>query len=390
MPAGPGEEGGLTRRDAAGDGLKELRDEIDAVDRELVALLARRRDVVARVAEAKRRAGLPVHHPAREEDLLSDRRRRAREAGLDPDLVEDLFRRVMRSSRVSQSAAVTARGVRPGARVVVVGGAGAMGRRLRGWFEGSGYRVAVLERDDWHRAPALAGGADLAVLAVPIGATAGAARSLAPVLPRSCVLADITSVKQAPVAAMLDAHPGPVVGLHPMFGPTTRVLDRQIVVAVPGRDPDACAWVLEQFTAWGAVVVSATAAEHDEIMAVVQALRHFATFVFGQFVSRVGMDLRRTLEFSGPIYRLELGMVGRLFAQDPELYAEIIFATPERRDLLRRYLETAAGNLDLLEQGDRDAFCREFRRVADWFGDFGGQAIRESSYLIEKLVERFG
>ena len=48
------------------------------------------------------------------------------------------------------------------------------------------------------------------------------------------------------------------------------------------------------------------------------------------------------------------------------------------------------GNLEMLEQGDRDAVRREFQRVADWFGDFGDQAIRESSYLIEKLVERFG
>ncbi len=380
----------MANTSGADGGLKALRDEIDAVDRELVALLARRQAVVTRVAAAKRRLGLPVHHPAREEDLLSDRRRRAREAGLDPDLVEDLFRRVMRSSRVSQSAAVAARGVKPGARVVVVGGGGAMGRLLCGWFEGSGYRAGVLERDDWDRAADLAGEADLAVLAVPIGATEAAARRLAPFLPGSCVLADITSVKRGPVDAMLAAHPGPVVGLHPMFGPTTRVLDKQIVVAVPGRHPDACAWVLEQFTAWGAVVVTATAAEHDEVMAVVQALRHFATFVFGQFVSSIGMDLGRTLEFSGPIYRLELGMVGRLFAQDPELYAEIIFATPERRALLRRYLETALGNLEMLERGDRAAFCREFGRVANWFGDFGDQAIRESSYLIEKLVERFG
>ena len=62
----------------------------------------------------------------------------------------------------------------------------------------------------------------------------------------------------------------------------------------------------------------------------VQALRHFATFIFGRFLYQRRINLNRTLEFSSPIYRLELDMVGRLFAQDPELYSEIIFATPER------------------------------------------------------------
>ncbi len=61
-------------------------------------------------------------------------------------------------------------------------------------------------------------------------------------------------------------------------------------------------------------------------MGIVQSLRHFATFAFGQFLKRRQISLSRTLEFSSPIYRLELGMVGRLFAQDSSLYSEIIFA----------------------------------------------------------------
>jgi chorismate mutase/prephenate dehydrogenase len=229
----------------------------------------------------------------------------------------------------------------------------------------------------------------LALLSVPIAVTPDVARRLGPHLPATCVLADITSVKAKPLAAMLEAHPGPVLGLHPMFGPTTTSMDRQIVVATSGRDEVACQWILDQLAAWGAVVVRAGAEEHDEAMAVVQALRHFATFAFGQFLCRANVDLGRTLEFSGPIYRLELGMVGRLFAQAPELYAEIIFATPERRALLKDYVRSLAGNLQLLEEGDKEAFCREFAEVARWFGPFSDQAIRESTYLIEKLVERF-
>jgi chorismate mutase/prephenate dehydrogenase len=127
---------------------------------------------------------------------------------------------------------------------------------------------------------------------------------------------------------MLRHHRGPVVGLHPLFGPTTSTLDKQIVVATHGRDPDSCRWLLDQLAAWGAIVVPAEAEEHDQTMDIVQTLRHFATFCFGQFLMHRGIDLHRTLDFSSPIYRLELGMVGRLFAQDPALYAEIVFATP--------------------------------------------------------------
>jgi chorismate mutase/prephenate dehydrogenase len=369
--------------------LGALRDHIDSIDVRIVELLAERKMVVETVAGLKRARNLPLYHPAREEDLISRRREQAAASGLDPDMVEDVFRRVLRASRLSQSATLAGHAVRANHRVLVVGGRGSMGRSLCRWFEAAGYEVRVLEREDWPQAAELCAGADLALLSVPIAVTTEVAHRLGPHLPAKCVLADITSVKVRPLAAMLAAHAGPVVGLHPMFGPTTTTMDKQIVVATAGRDDEACEWVLDQLAAWGAVVVRAGAQEHDEAMAVVQALRHFATFAFGQFLCRANVDLARTLEFSGPIYRLELGMVGRLFAQAPELYAEIIFATPERLELLRSYVRSLTENLRLLEAGDREAFCREFEKVAQWFGPFSDQAIRESSYLIEKLVERF-
>lgn len=369
--------------------LARTRAAIDAVDAEIVALLARRRALVAEVVEWKRAHGQPVYHPAREEDLIWQRRRQARAAGLSPDLVEDVFRRILRESRVAQSESLSGHALRPGATVLVVGGGGGMGGFFRRRFESAGYVVHVLERDDWPAVDRLAAGAALALLAVPIEVTPAAARRLGPHLPPDCVLADVTSVKSAALEAMLAAHPGPVVGLHPMFGPSTSTLDKQIVVVTAGRDDPACGWVTDQLAAWGAVVVPATAAEHDDVMTVVQGLRHFATFAFGQFLHRRGVDLGRSLEVSAPIYRLELGMVGRLFAQDPRLYAEIILATPERRAVLEAFIDSVSANRELLRAGDKDAFCRAFEAIAAWFGPFADQAIRESNYLIDKLVERF-
>jgi chorismate mutase / prephenate dehydrogenase len=89
---------------------------------------------------------------------------------------------------------------------------------------------------------------------VPIDLTVPVIHQLATASAASCVLADITSVKTAPLEAMLAAHAGPVVGLHPLFGPATHTMDKQLVVASPGRKPEACQWLLDQFapgaTSW--------------------------------------------------------------------------------------------------------------------------------------------
>jgi chorismate mutase/prephenate dehydrogenase len=264
-----------------------------------------------------------------------------------------------------------------------------MGRFFASWFRQSDYEVRILDREDWPQVSALTEGLDLCLLAVPIDLTGAVAEQIAPHLPTGCVLADITSLKGKPVEAMLHGHRGPVVGLHPLFGPATNTMDKQIVVVSPGRQMGQCQWLLDQLTVWGNVLVETPAAEHDEIMGIVQALRHFATFAFGQFLHSRGVPILRTLELSSPIYRLELAMVGRLFAQDPSLYAEIIFATAERQALLKDYIQSLQRNLELVQRGDKAEFTARFREIADWFGPFSEQAMRESTFLVDKLVHRF-
>ncbi len=369
--------------------LESGRIRIDSVDQQIVALLAQRQKEVDQILEIKKRHHLPVFHPAREENLISKRRQQGKAAGLDPNFLEELFRCIMRQSRREQTQRMVQQGIRPGATVLVVGGRGEMGRYFCRLFAGAGYRVRVLDRSDWDQVKDLCRGADLVVLSVPIDVTGAVARKIATHLGPQCILADITSLKALPMKAMLDAHDGPVIGLHPLFGPTTSSLDKQIVVVTPGRLDAACQWLVDQFAAWGAIILTASPEEHDEMMGIVQTLRHFATFCFGQFLYRRSVDLNRTLEFSSPIYRLEMGMVGRLFAQDPALYAEIIFASSQRRQLLKDFVASVTKNLAMVEASDKAAFIDEFENVAAWFGPFGEQAIRESSFLIDKLIERF-
>lgn len=366
-----------------------LRQDIDAIDAQIVSLLADRQHVVRHVAALKKTHNLPVYHPAREEDLISRRRQQAKDTGLDPDFIEEIYRTIIRRSRVAQTRSMALKSLRPEGLVLLVGGKGGMGRYFESCFLRAGYRVRILDKENWTDVRSLCDGIDLAMIGVPIDVSCQVIETLGPFLPAKAVLCDITSIKEQPLEAMLKAHAGPVIGLHPLFGPTTSSLDKQIIVSTPGRDNAACQWVLDQFATWGSVVVRSDAREHDDIMGIVQSLRHFATFAFGQFLKRRQISLSRTLEFSSPIYRLELGMVGRLFAQDSSLYSEIIFASKQRRELLKDYLASLCENLEMLEKGDKQLFQKEFQKIAEWFGPFSEQAMRESTFLIDKLIERF-
>lgn len=72
--------------------LKEARVEIDAIDAQMVDLLAARLAVVERVLDIKRKAGLPALLPDRVEDVVARVRERAVSSEVPEDLVEALWR----------------------------------------------------------------------------------------------------------------------------------------------------------------------------------------------------------------------------------------------------------------------------------------------------------
>jgi len=362
--------------------LSALRTEIDAADTELVALLAKRRKLTAEVGTVKRQLGEPLYVPSRELQLIEARRQEAEAVGLPGDLIEDVLRRIIRESYRSQQAhsgKCQGKADRP---VIVVGGGGQLGRLFVQLFAASHYPVIVVEPETWSAAAEHWQNAQLVLVSVPIHATETVIAQL-PSLPDDCVLADVTSIKVKPLAAMMAAHKGPVVGLHPMFGPNLKNLAKQLIIVSEGRDLDACRWLLSQFENWGAQLQFVSAAGHDKSMAFVQVLRHLSTFVYGEHLQQEVESIDALLSLSSPIYRLELMMVGRLFAQNADLYADIILSAPDNFAMVRRYIKRFDEILTQLEQGNRDLFIQRFNQLGDFFGGHAEQFLRESQQLLQ-------
>lgn len=309
----------------------------------------------------------------------------ARSAGLPSGLFEDVLTLVARAAgrrAAGEAFPCSTAAPRP---VVIVGGAGGMGRQLRSHFERSGWPVRILERGDWPRADEILAGAGTVIVSVPIDATEHVIGLLRGRLAPDALLCDVTSVKTEPVRAMMAAHAGPVAGLHPMFGPDVAGFEGQVFVYTPGRLPEAARPLLRQIEIWGARICTCTPEEHDRAMGIIQALRHFTTYAYGVFLAKIHPDIGKILELSSPIYRLELEMVGRLFAQDPHLYADIILASPRNAELIRQYVESLWPELLVIAGRDREEFVRRFMSARAYFGDWAGRFMKESGEMLNLI-----
>jgi chorismate mutase/prephenate dehydrogenase len=369
--------------------LEPLRRRIDELDHQVLELLAQRMQVVSQVAAVKRAEGVQIRDFERERQVLDDRRDRAQQLGLLPGPIESIYRQIMLASRDHQAAlgAAVPRTTEK-KRVAVIGGEGQMGALMARVFRELGHEVQVADLRTELTSEQAAAGADVVVISVPIEVTTEVIAKLGPHVRPDALLMDVTSIKQAPLQAMLRATQASVAGTHPMFGPGVHTLQGQRVVLCRGRGEAWYSWLEQMFTARGLTVTEAGAEEHDRAMALVQVLTHFQTQVLGWALARSGVSLEQSRRFTSPAYLMELYVAARHFAQDPLLYGPIEMRNPGTPAVTAEFRRAADELSEILASGDQERFSRMFEEVRAYFGGFTVEAMEQSSFLIDRLVER--
>jgi prephenate dehydrogenase len=271
-------------------------------------------------------------------------------------------------------------------RVTVIGGKGVMGCFFAQQLFAAGHYVNILDAGDWEQAESFLGTADLVLICVPIDCTLEVIIRASKYLTPNTALADITSIKTPIVQAMLSHHKGAVMGLHPMFGPGVTSFLSQKIVVCPGRMNERFQWFLDLMASAGGKLIFSTPEEHDQMMVMVQAIRHFATLNLGVFLSAENVNIQRSLDFSTPIYRQEIAIVSRLITQSAPMVADIMLATQTRREAIARFADTSHRLAQLVIQGDRDALISELQGVQSFFAAEVADSIPESTHVINALT----
>jgi prephenate dehydrogenase len=280
---------------------------------------------------------------------------------------------------------------KPGATVGIVGGLGEMGRLFSSFFMECGYRVLVADLHTPVTAREVVEASDMVLFAVPLHGTVSIIRGLVPHVKSDQLLMDVTSLKTGPVREML-ASPASVVGLHPMFGGRVAGMSGQTMVACPVRiGAGDWAHVRGLFTSRGLIIKETSPEDHDRMMSIIQVLFHMTTMLIGRVLRDFSIDIGETMEYTSPSYRVEMTLLGRIFAQSPALYSAITMMNPHTGDILSALREGLEVYRGWYESEDLQGFMRDFERSAAHLGDFCRTAFEESSEMLDfsnKLANR--
>lgn len=270
----------------------------------------------------------------------------------------------------------------------IIGGTGKMGRLFVPIFERAGYEVIVSGRSTSLSAADLAERCELVIVSVPIRDTVRVIEEIAPIVTKDQLLCDFTSLKVKPVEAMLKSK-ADVIGLHPMFGPTVKSLKGQTIIVCPARAEETHLHsLLSIFRSEGATCTLTTPEQHDRMMAVVQGLTHYMTLCMADTVRRLKIDIKKTADFTSPVYQIELSVIGRLLAQDPGLYADILQMNPYVPEVIAACRESAGELAGIIAAQDKGLFRAFFEQDSRHFGEACEEGLAMTDALIESMVEK--
>ncbi len=242
--------------------------------------------------------------------------------------------------------------------VGIIGGKGQMGQWFKRFFESQGLQVLIAEPGTTPSPREVAATADVVVISVPLHLTETVIQELGPHIRPDALLMDLTSLKQKPVAAMLEAFGGEVVGTHPLFGPGEKSMDGLIMVLCPGRGQRWFSWLHDLLLKAGAAIQITTPEEHDFLMSLVQGLTHFSLIALGTTFRRLGADLARLQTFATPTFRVVFDQVQNLVNQSYPLYACIQLRNPANPPILEVFEAAVADVRQLVTNQDASGLVR--------------------------------
>ncbi|TCP38873.1 prephenate/arogenate dehydrogenase family protein [Rhodovulum marinum] len=192
-------------------------------------------------------------------------------------------------------------------------------------------------------------GADLVVLAVPVGAMGAVAAEIAPHLKPGATVSDVGSVKRAVIDAVGPHVPEGVhfIPAHPLAGTEhsgprsgfAELFDNRWCLLVPaeGSDPKAVDRLRALWEAMGASVEEMDADHHDLVLAVTSHVPHLIAYT----MVGVADDLRRVtdsevIKYSAAGFR----DFTRIAASDPTMWRDVFLTNKDATlDILGRFTE---------------------------------------------------
>ena len=343
----------------------EIRKKIEEIDEEILELIQKRGEAAASMGKLKASKMLPLVVPEVEKVVIGRYTAKAAATGMSEKSLTDIARLL-----IKESIEIQARIPRPAAakRILIIGGAGQMGRWLCDYFSSRGHEVSVFDRkmsEKDHNNTDLSEAsnkADVIVISTPIETTAGIANEIISSKTKALIF-DIASIKTPFLESFQDfaKHGVNICSTHPMFGSKANgIIGRNVIVCDCGN---ASAALEAEKLFEGANIIRMDVTEHDKLMAYVLGLSHALNIVFNSALMKSGIPFDVLSSVSSTTFQKQSELSIDVAFDNADLYYTIQTANPYNRDSISHLKEA----MYELREFDREEFLMLMAESRNYF-----------------------
>ncbi len=355
--------------------LTELRQRLDDIDEQIIALIAERQFNVELIGNVKLDTKSPTRDYGREKQVIDHIRISAEQRQLNPDIAQKIFELIIETSLSKQEIQkVKNSGYGHNKKALIIGGNGKMGQWFAHFLSEQNFAVEINDTQALVDQKNFVADIttteldhDFIIVATPIQTSADVLQQLQTLKPTGIIM-DISSIKtplRRSLRGLIDKGCR-VVSIHPMFGPNIQLLSNKHIIFIDMGDADALQQAKELFSPTMATRIEMKFEDHDRLISYILGLSHLLNIAFITVLAESGEAAEALAGLSSTTFDAQWNIAEKVTQENPSLYYEIQKLNHYNPTIINALADTVDRLNQIIHQGQQQAFVNLMEQAKNY------------------------
>ncbi|WP_169780528.1 bifunctional chorismate mutase/prephenate dehydrogenase, partial [Enterobacteriaceae endosymbiont of Donacia piscatrix] len=333
------------------------------LDKDLLNLLKKRLNLVKKIGLIKHKNGLPIFFPKREKEILKLRRKEAKKIGISPDFIENILCCIINESYLHEKNKIF-KNLQPCLFTILIISNNKLGSFFKEMLILTGYNILYVKEKnfDLNKINLIPKNIGMIIINISIPFLKKIIKKLL-ILPKNCILVDLSPIKQISFEIILQTYKGPVLGLYPLFNLKKKFFLKESIMYCHGRNKNIYYWFLKQIEIWGINIHNIDVIKHDQYIFFMESLKYFFVLTYITLLTNNKFSFNEISNLSKPIHDLNFFIFKNFFIYDTQLYINFVLNFKKNKENIKKYLNSINNLFFLIKNNKINKIENIFQKI---------------------------